>query len=171
MKLSHRLDGEKVEVKMETVELYLVRPNLSNTISWVLYEPEDVACELDRKTFVIPEGFTFEETVAGELAFFDKEGHYSEICTNQKTKMPFLWDENGKNYFEVADLIFSTVKDLRRAVNFTQKEFSEYFGIPKRTVECWERGQSSPPDYLVKLMEYKLRREGILAGEVKENQE
>lgn len=63
------------------------------------------------------------------------------------------------------------IKALRQATGFTQKNFSEYFGISKRTLECWERGQSTPPEYLVELMEYKLRKEGILTGEVKENQE
>lgn len=53
-----------------------------------------------------------------------------------------------------------TVKELRTAAGMTQKDFSEYFGIPKRTIENWEGSKSEPPEYLVKLIEYKLRAEG-----------
>ncbi len=62
------------------------------------------------------------------------------------------------------------IKTLRQATLFTQKEFADYFKIPKKTVQGWESGKT-PPDYLIKLMEYKLRNEGLLTGEVKETQE
>lgn len=42
----------------------------------------------------------------------------------------------------------------------TQKEFSEYFEIPKRTIESWDMGARKCPEYLLKLMEYKLIKEG-----------
>lgn len=42
----------------------------------------------------------------------------------------------------------------------TQKAFSEYFGIPKRTIENWEGGKSKTPEWALKLIEYKLRAEG-----------
>lgn len=41
----------------------------------------------------------------------------------------------------------------------TQKAFAEYFSIPKRTIENWEGGQNKCPEYLLDLMEYKLRKE------------
>ena len=44
----------------------------------------------------------------------------------------------------------------------TQKAFSEYFGIPKRTIENWERGENKCPQYLLDLMLYKLTKEGII---------
>lgn len=147
---------------METVELILVKSDLSNNIGWSLEEPRGNEQELDRKAFIIPEGFKLAETTAGEIAFFDEEGRYSEIYTNQKTKTPFLWNADGRNYFQTADLVCSKVKDLRRAAGLTQRELAEYFEIPKRTLEKWETGESEPTEYLVKLMEYKLRKEGIL---------
>ena len=52
------------------------------------------------------------------------------------------------------------IKALREAARMTQKQFAEYFGIPKRTVENWDSGTSSCPDYLRSLIEYKLRTEG-----------
>lgn len=53
-------------------------------------------------------------------------------------------------------------KELREASGMTQKSFSEYFAIPKRTVEDWDAGRRKCPEYLLSLMEYKLRNEGII---------
>ena len=52
-----------------------------------------------------------------------------------------------------------TIKELRAASGMTQQAFSEYFGIPKRTIEDWEGERRTPPDYLIALIEYKLTRE------------
>lgn len=54
------------------------------------------------------------------------------------------------------------IKELRAAAKMTQKEFSEYFNIPKRTIEQWEGGQRKPPHYLVDLIEYKLKNENLI---------
>jgi len=56
-------------------------------------------------------------------------------------------------------------------VGFTQKEFADYFDVSIRTVQNWECGRANPADYLIKLMEYKLRNEGILRADVAANQE
>ena len=53
-------------------------------------------------------------------------------------------------------------KELRKLSGMTQAQFSEYFEIPKRTIEEWDRGTRKCNDYLVKLMEYKLRKENII---------
>lgn len=55
-----------------------------------------------------------------------------------------------------------TIKDLRAASGMTQKEFSEYFRIPKRTVEDWERGHAKCADYLLNLIQYKLEKENLI---------
>lgn len=52
-----------------------------------------------------------------------------------------------------------TFKDLRTQSGMTQKAFSEYFGIPLRTIENWEGGSRKCPQYLLDLMEYKLTKE------------
>ena len=44
----------------------------------------------------------------------------------------------------------------------TQIAFSEYLGIPRRTVQDWEAGKRQPPEYIVELIEYKLEREGMI---------
>ena len=55
-----------------------------------------------------------------------------------------------------------TFKELRALSGMTQKAFSEYFGIPRRTVEDWETGKRKCTDYLLSLMQYKLENEGII---------
>lgn len=55
-----------------------------------------------------------------------------------------------------------TIKEMRTAAGMTQKAFSEYFGIPKRTIEDWEGDRRSCPAYVLTLIEYKLRKEGLI---------
>ena len=52
----------------------------------------------------------------------------------------------------------------------TQQEFANYFEIPKRTIENWEGGQRKCPEYLKKLIEYKLIKEGYALKLVEYNE-
>lgn len=54
------------------------------------------------------------------------------------------------------------LNNLRKKTRMTRADFARYFGIPLRTVEDWEAGRRKVPDYLVRLIEYKLRMEGRL---------
>ncbi len=40
-----------------------------------------------------------------------------------------------------------------------RKEFCEYFGIPYRTMTDWELGNRHMPEYLFRLMAYKVKME------------
>lgn len=51
---------------------------------------------------------------------------------------------------------------IKEASGMNWKEFSAYFQIPYRTVQDWERGNRKMPEYLLRLMEYKLRIEKII---------
>lgn len=55
-----------------------------------------------------------------------------------------------------------TFKELRTESGMTQQQFADYFGIPKRTIEDWERGARKCAPYLLELMKYKLDKENIL---------
>ena len=55
-----------------------------------------------------------------------------------------------------------SIKELRTMAKMTQKAFGEYFGISKRTIEEWEGGRRQCSDYLLKLMYYKMEKEGIV---------
>jgi len=52
--------------------------------------------------------------------------------------------------------------DLRKQSGMNRREFAEYFGIPYRTVQDWELGNRKMPEYLLMLMEYKLRGEKLV---------
>lgn len=59
-----------------------------------------------------------------------------------------------------------TFKELREGSGMARGQFAEYFDIPYRTVQNWELGLRECPEYLLKLMQYKLVNEGkIKAGE------
>ena len=55
-----------------------------------------------------------------------------------------------------------TFKELREASNMSRKQFTDYFNIPYRTIQDWELGNRKCPEYLLALMEYKLKKEGII---------
>lgn len=44
----------------------------------------------------------------------------------------------------------------------TQKEFADYFGFSKRAVESWEGGQRECPEYLIKLIVFKLTHDNLI---------
>lgn len=50
-------------------------------------------------------------------------------------------------------------KALRESSGMNLKQFAEFFEIPYRTAQNWENGVNKCPDYLVKLMRYKLEKE------------
>lgn len=50
--------------------------------------------------------------------------------------------------------------DLRKSTGMNRREFAEYFGIPYRTVQEWELGNRRMPEYLLRLMKYKICIEG-----------
>lgn len=55
------------------------------------------------------------------------------------------------------------IRRLRESVNMSRKEFSEHTGIPVRTLEDWEAGRRTPPEYIPRLIWYQLKYEKLLA--------
>lgn len=55
-----------------------------------------------------------------------------------------------------------TFKELREASGMSRQQFMDYFGIPYRTIQSWELGDRQCPAYLLELMEYKLKHEGLI---------
>ena len=58
---------------------------------------------------------------------------------------------------------------LRKETKTGRREFAEYFGIPYRTLQDWELGNRKMPEYLYRLMAYKVEMEKI--GQAKEKGE
>lgn len=59
-----------------------------------------------------------------------------------------------------------TIKALIAASGMTQQAFADYLSIPKRTIESWVSTSAASsrkcPDYVIALIAYRLRAEGII---------
>lgn len=51
--------------------------------------------------------------------------------------------------------------ELRESTGMNKKKFSDYFGIPYRTYQDWELGNRRVPEYLMRLMAYKIEMENL----------
>ena len=58
--------------------------------------------------------------------------------------------------------IAKSIKELRESTGMSRKDFSEHTGIPVRTLEDWEAGRRTPPEYIPRLLAYQIKFEGIL---------
>lgn len=57
------------------------------------------------------------------------------------------------------------IRELRESTGMNRKEFCEYFEIPYRTVTEWERGTRKMPDYVLRLLAYKIKMNNLAKGE------
>ena len=46
-----------------------------------------------------------------------------------------------------------TIREMREYLNLSRAAFSRIYKIPIRTLENWESGERTPPDYLLYLLE------------------
>ena len=51
------------------------------------------------------------------------------------------------------------IKELREKMGMNRREFSDYYGIPYRTVQDWEAEKRELPEYLLRLMIYRAEME------------
>jgi len=69
------------------------------------------------------------------------------------------------------------IRAIRNSTGMNRKEFAEYFGIPYPTITDWELGNRHMPDYVLRLIAYKVemekldRKKGNLGFERKEGHE
>lgn len=50
---------------------------------------------------------------------------------------------------------------LREMINMSRKEFAQSYGIPYSTLTDWELGKKQMPDYVLRLLEYKVRMDAL----------
>jgi len=60
---------------------------------------------------------------------------------------------------------------LRKSTGMNRKEFAAYFDIPYRTMQDWELGNRQMPEYLLRLIAYKVKIEKLTKGELYEEQD
>lgn len=51
------------------------------------------------------------------------------------------------------------IQDIRKLSNLSQRKFCKKYNIPLSTLRQWEQGKREPPDYLVELLEFKVRED------------
>lgn len=54
-----------------------------------------------------------------------------------------------------------TIKELRSSTGLSQTKFSERYGIPRRTLEDWETGRRTPPEYVLDMLTFIIASEGV----------
>lgn len=57
---------------------------------------------------------------------------------------------------------------LKEKTRMNWKAFAQYFDIPYRTMQDWYMGKRGMPDYLLRLMIYKIEMDGFLRGSLEE---
>ena len=70
----------------------------------------------------------------------------------------YLQSVLGGDIMTAADII----RKLREQTGLTRKEFSLHTGIPIRTLEDWEAGRRTPPEYIPRLIEYQIKYEELM---------
>ena len=58
------------------------------------------------------------------------------------------------------------IKELRESTGMNRKEFCKYFQIPYRTVTEWELDNRHAPEYVLRLLEYYIQKEGLAKKKV-----
>lgn len=56
--------------------------------------------------------------------------------------------------------------ELRKETELNRKAFAEHFGIPLRTIEDWEAGRRTPPEYVPRLIKYQIEYEKLINKDV-----
>ena len=64
--------------------------------------------------------------------------------------------------------MLETIKDMRHACGMTQVEFAAALGIPRRSVQNWEKGITIPPKYVIDLIRYRVENDPTLTDAEKE---
>ena len=63
------------------------------------------------------------------------------------------------------------IVEFRDSTGMNRKEFCEYFHIPYRTVTEWERDNRHAPEYVIRLLEYYIRMEGLMKNRNEEKED
>ncbi|MBR3638096.1 MAG: helix-turn-helix transcriptional regulator [Lachnospiraceae bacterium] len=66
--------------------------------------------------------------------------------------------ETIENLTEQKDILIS----LRTEAKMSRKEFAAFFDIPYSTVTDWELGKRQMPEYVLRLLAYRLKIEGYV---------
>ena len=54
------------------------------------------------------------------------------------------------------------ISELRNAVNMSQRQFAQHFGIPVGTLRNWEQGIATPPEYVFQMIFTAIGRDKMI---------
>ncbi len=54
------------------------------------------------------------------------------------------------------------IAEIRKITGLSQGKFAKRFGIPVRTLQQWEQGRSSPPEYVIRMIAYIIELESMV---------
>lgn len=83
-----------------------------------------------------------------------------EIYAMHKFVKAIAMDEEEKNTQE-NNKPAEEIRRIREGTGMNRKEFAAYFGIPYPTITDWELGHRKMPDYLLRLIKYKVEMEKL----------
>lgn len=87
---------------------------------------------------------------------YDFEGIEIEYEKNEKDKKEFQ-----------RRMLAYAFKKIREKSGMSRPEFAEWLGIPYRTMQEWELGRRAMPEYVLRLIAYKVKMEDMLKkGEI-----
>ena len=104
--------------------------------------------------------YTFETQQEAEKWLHTEEGDFREreLFTEIKEAVKLAGIESVATAIEGRELSNGDLwKALRKAYGLTQASMSEITGIPKRSLENWESDRRNAPDYMLDLVESKLK--------------
>ena len=61
--------------------------------------------------------------------------------------------------------VSKNIIEMRNSIGESRAKFSEHIGIPLRTLEDWEAGKRTPPEYIPRLIAYQLAYEKLTNSE------
>ena len=79
------------------------------------------------------------------------------ILHHNKYAMRNKWIDKKEGNMSIKDELI----ELRVSTGMNRKQFCDYFQIPYRTMTDWELGNRTMPDYLLRLMAYKVNVEKL----------
>lgn len=103
---------------------------------------------MDNKTFYI----LFSEAIEDA----DRDAFVSDWALSSVFPEDSDPGENAEICGKIWDAAHLSVKEMRERAGMTQAQFAERFCIPKRTIENWEGGSRTPPDYVRLMMAREL---------------
>lgn len=57
-----------------------------------------------------------------------------------------------------------TIKEMREKTGLSQNQFAVMVGIPVANIQYWEQGKRKPPEYVVNLLEFFLKKKHYFIG-------